>query len=52
MDCHIEWSKSEKDKYRYDIACIWNIKKEHKWTYQQDRYRVTNVENKPVTLKE
>ena len=26
-DCHTEWSKSEKDKDKYDIVYMWNLKK-------------------------
>ena len=32
-DCHIEWSKSDKDKYH--ITYMWNLKKSYKWTYLQ-----------------
>ena len=32
-DYHIEWSKSDKDKY--DITYMWNLKKWYKWTYLQ-----------------
>ena len=44
-DCHIEWSKSDRERQiSYDIAYIWNLKKWYKWTYLQNRNRVTDVE--------
>ena len=52
-DCHIEWSKSEKEKeILYNIAYIWNLKKGYKWTYLQNRIRVTDVENKLMVTRE
>ena len=39
-----EVSQTEKDKYH--IAYMWNLKKWYKWTYLQNRDRVTDVENK------
>ena len=46
-DCHTEWSKSDrKRQISYDIAYMWNLKKGYKWTYLQNRNRVTDVENK------
>ena len=44
-DSHAEWTQIEKDKY-YDISYMWNLKKWYKWTYLQNRNRVTDVENK------
>ena len=35
---------TEKDKY--DIAYMWNLKKLYKWTYLQNRNRLTDIENK------
>ena len=47
-DCNTEWSKSDRERQiSYDIAYMWNLKKEYKWTYLQNRNRVTDVENKP-----
>ena len=43
-DFHTEWSKVRQREY--DIAYIWNITKDYKWTYLQNRSRVTDVENK------
>ena len=46
-DCHTEWSKSDTERQiSYDIAYMWNLKKGYKWTYLQNRSRVTDVENR------
>ena len=46
-DCHIEWSKSDKERQMsYDIIYMGNLKKGYKGTYLQNRNRITNVENK------
>ena len=46
-DCDTEWSKSDTERQiSYDIAYLWNLKKRYKWTYLQNRSRVTDVENK------
>ena len=46
-DCHTEWSKSDRERQiSYDIAYMWNLKKWYKWTYLQNRNRVTDVGNK------
>ena len=40
----IKWNKSEKDKYCYDIAYMWNLKKYIKWVNiqkQQNKLVVT-----------
>ena len=45
-DCHTEWSKSDREgQISYDIAYMWNLKNWYKWTYLQNRNRVTDVEN-------
>ena len=41
-DCHTEWSKSEKEKYHFYVESF--LKKLYKWTYLQNRNRVTDVE--------
>ena len=41
-----EVSQTEKDKYHNNITYMWNLKKWYKWTYLQNRNRVTDVENK------
>ena len=33
-------------KEKYDIAYMWNLKKWYKWTYLQNRSRISDVENK------
>ena len=45
-DCHTKWSDTER-QISYDIAYKWNLKK-GKWTYLQNRSRVTNAEHKHV----
>ena len=51
-NCHIEWNKSDRDReISYDIAYMWNLKKWYKWTYLQNRNRVTDVENKLMVTK-
>ena len=49
-DCHIEWSKSDTQRQiSNNIAYTQNLKrKEYKWTYLQNRNKVTDVENKPM----
>ena len=51
-DCHTEWSKSDTERQiLYDITYMWNLKKGYKWTYLQNRSRVTDVENKLMLTK-
>ena len=45
-----KWSKTEKDKY-HDITYMWNLKKWYKWTYLQNRTRITDIENKFMVTK-
>ena len=41
-DCHTEWSKSERERQvSCDIDYMGNLKKGYKWTYLQNRNRVT-----------
>ena len=42
-DHHTKWSKPEKDRY-YIISLICRI--EHKWTYLQNRSRLSDIVNK------
>ena len=47
-DCHTEWSKSDRERQiSYNSTYMWNLKKKkrYKWTYLQNRNRVTDVEN-------
>ena len=49
MDLEItEWSKSDTEiKISHGIVYMWNLKKNgYKWTYLQNRSRVTHLENK------
>ena len=48
-ESHTKWSQLEKDKY--DIAYRWNLKKWYKWTYLQNRNRLTDIENKFMATK-
>ena len=51
-DCHTEWCKSDRERHTsYDIAYMWNIRKGYKWTYLQNRNRVTYVENKLIVTR-
>ena len=48
-DDHTKWSKSERERQiPYDIDYMWNLKfkKRYKWTYLQNRNRLTDIENK------
>ena len=44
-----EVSQAEKDKYHISLVC--GIKKWYKWTYLQNRNRLTDIENKLVVTK-
>ena len=47
-------SEVQSDRERqisYDIAWMWNLKKCYKWTYLQNRNRVTDVENKLMVTR-
>ena len=51
-DCHTEWSKSDRQRQiSHDITSIWNLKKGYKWTYLQNRNRVTDVEYKLMVTR-
>ena len=43
-----EVSQTEKDKLSYDITYMWNLKKWYKWTYLQNRNRLTDLENESM----
>ena len=49
------WSKLSKShrerQISYDITYMWDLKKGYKWTYLQNRNRVTDVENKLIVTK-
>ena len=44
--------KSDRERQiSYDIAYMWNLKKWCKWTYIQNRNRLTDIENKFMVTK-
>ena len=53
-DYPIKWSKSDRQRQiPYDVTYIRNLKKWHKWTYLQNRNKLTDIENKlTVTRRE
>ena len=40
-----------KRQISHDIAYTWNLKKCYKWTYLQNRNRLTDIGNKLMTVK-
>ena len=46
-------SKSDWDRQVYGITYVWNLKKKkwYKWTYLQNRNRLTDIENKFIITK-
>ena len=45
-DCHTEWHESDREEISYDIPYMWNLKKKwYKWTYLQNKNRLTDLEN-------
>ena len=53
-DYHTKWSKSDRERQiSYDITYMWNLifKKWDKWTYLQNRNRLTDIENKLTVTK-
>ena len=51
-DYHTKSSKPDRERQvSYDIAYIWNMKKRYKWTYLQNRNRLTDIENKLTVTK-
>ena len=46
-DYQTKWIKSDRERQiSYDITYMWNLKKRYKWTYLQNRNRLTDIENK------
>ena len=45
-----EMSDTERE-ISYNITYMWNLKKRYKWTYLQNRNRLTDIENKFVVTK-
>ena len=51
-DYHTKWSKPERERQiPYDITYMWDLKKWYKWTYLQNRYIPTDIENKLTVTK-
>ena len=51
-DCHTKWCKSDTERQiSYDIAYVWNLRKGYKWTYLQNRSKITRVENKLMVIR-
>ena len=50
-DCHTEWKKVRKRKTNIYHLYV-ESKKKYKWTYIQNRYRLTDVENLMVTRRQ
>ena len=49
---HTKWSKPERQRQMsYDITYMWNLKKWYKWTYLQNRNRLTDIANKLMVTK-
>ena len=42
-DDHTKWSKSDKERWIYDITDKWNLKKWYKWTYKIERASHTEI---------
>ena len=49
-DYHTKWNKPDKGKYP-NISLICGIKIWYKWTYVQNRNRLTDIENKLIVTK-
>ena len=46
-DYHTKWSNSERERQiLYKIPYMGNLRKWYKWTYLQNRNRLTDIENK------
>ena len=50
-DDHTKWSKSEIEKQIHDYYLYVKSKKRYKWTYLQNRNRLTDLENKIMVTK-
>ena len=52
-DSHTEWTKSEGERQiSYGITYMWELNKWYKWTYLQNRNRLTDIENKCMVIRE
>ena len=51
-DHHTKWSQSDRERQiPYDITYMWHLKKWYKWTYLQNRNRLTDIENKLMVAR-
>ena len=51
-DYRTTWSKSDGGRQiPYDTAHMWNLKKWYKWTYLQNRNRLTDIKDKLMVTK-
>ena len=51
-DYHTKWSKSDRERQiSYDTTYRQTLKKWNKWTYLQNRNRLTDIENKLMVTK-
>ena len=49
---YANWNKSDRERQiLYDITYMWKLKKWYKWTYLQNRNRLTDIENKLIVTK-
>ena len=49
---YAKWNKSDRERQMpYDFTYMWNLKKWYKWTYLQNRNRLTDIENKLMVTK-
>ena len=52
-DYHTKWSKLHRERQiSYDITYMWKLKEWYKWTYLQNKDRLTDRENKFIVTKE
>ena len=52
LDYHTKRSQSERERQiSYDITYLWNLKKEYKRTYLQNRNRLIDIENNLMVTK-
>ena len=49
-DYHAKWNKAASERQiSHDIAFMWSLKRKgYKWTYIQNRNRITDIGNKPT----
>ena len=49
---HTEWNKSDRKRQIWqDITYMWGLKKWYRWTYLQNKNRITDVENKLMVTR-